>query len=168
MTTLRLALFSFALLALPALLHAQGGIGNMPRQDLVMLRAVEQDSLSEIVFNKILDLRRYAAADQTDSAALMIAYNGSAAAPVGKWARPINLQNADEKTRVDALMAKAKKLFADLPETERKYYACFKDKDNPAGQKHLYQISHKNGKKSRMVSWTFYPINGTMMLGDFN
>jgi hypothetical protein len=160
-----LLLFSFVLI--PVITHAQGGIGNMPRADIVMLRQTVRDSLSDEVFAKILQLKAYAEAGQIDSAAAIIAYNGSPD-KTGKWGRAVNLQNADEKTRVESILAKIKQLFADYPEQVREYYAVFKDKDNPAGQRHVYQIHFNKGKTQRMVNWTFFPIGDVLMLGEFS
>jgi len=36
--------------------YAQGGIGKMPREDIVMLRATVRDSLSDEVYNKVVQL----------------------------------------------------------------------------------------------------------------
>jgi hypothetical protein len=164
--------FQFYLLLLPALListfaKAQGGIGNKPRTDLVMLSASVRDSLSDEVFQHILDLRHYAETDLVDSAAPWIAFQGNAD-KTDRWARAINLSNPDEKARVVSIFEKLKKLFHDYPDTHREYYAVFKTKDAPSGQLHLYQIHHVNGKKQRMVSWNFYPIGDRLLLGDFN
>ena len=145
---------------------AQGGIGVMPREDIVKLRAVVRDSLSNEVMLRIADLQRFAAVNQIDSAAAIIAHNGGAA-KTGKWARASNLQNPEEAVRVNALLEKLKKITAEMPEMKGQYYAVFTDKDNPAGQKHLYQINC-SGAKKRMVSFTFYPIDDKMMLGDIN
>jgi hypothetical protein len=146
---------------------AQGGIGVMPREDIVKLRAVVRDSLSNEVMLRIADLQRFAAANQIDSAAAIIAHNGGAA-KTGKWMRASDLQNPEEAARVNALIEKIKKLAAELPEMKGQYYAVFVDKDNPCGQKHLYQINCSSGAKKRMVSFTFYPIGEVMMLGDIN
>lgn len=160
-------LFLLTLFVLPVVTRAQGGIGNMPRADIVMLRQTVRDSLSDEVFAKILQLKAYAEAGQIDSAAAIIAYNG-APDKTSKWGRPINLQNADEKSRVETLLAKIKQLFADYPEQVREYYAVFKDKDNPAGQRHVYQIHFNKGKTQRMVNWTFFPVGDVLMLGEFS
>lgn len=146
---------------------AQGGIGVMPREDIVKLRAVVRDSLSNEVMLRIADLQRFAAANQIDSAAAIIAHNGGAMKTC-KWTRASNLQNPEEAARVNILLEKIKKLTAELPEMKGQYYAVFVDKDNPAGQKHLYQINCTGGAKKRMVSFIFYPIGEVMMLGDIN
>ena len=165
--TRRLLIALVLLLALrPSQTRAQGGIGNMPRTDLVMVGAMERDSLADEVFARINDLKRYAAAGQLDSAARMIAFGK--AKDSSRWARTINLQDASEKARAEALVAKAAKLFTDFPETKREYFAIFKDKDSPSGRKYLYQIHHNAGAKKRMVSWVFYPIGDKLVLGDMN
>jgi hypothetical protein len=157
----------FALLLLPAIVKAQGGIGNMPRSDIVMLRQSVRDSLADEVYAKILDLKHYAETGQTDSAAQIIAYNGQPN-KAEKWARPVNMQDSVEKARVVAILNKVNKLFNDYPDVHREYYAVFKTKDAPSGQMDLYQIHHVNGSKQRMVSWVFYPIGDKLLLGDFN
>jgi hypothetical protein len=160
-------LFLLFLVVFPVLVHAQGGIGNMPRADIVMLRQTVRDSLSDEVYAKILQLKHYAESGLIDSAASIIAYNGTPD-KAAKWGRAANLQNPDEKARVDALLAKIKQLFADYPEQVREYYAVFKDKDNPAGQRHVYQIHFNKGKTQRMVNWTFFPVGDVLMLGEFS
>jgi hypothetical protein len=153
------------LLGLAQLAHAQGGIGNMPRQDLVMLSAVTRDSLADEVYNRILDLKRYAETKRPDSAAMIIAYNG-ASDKSSKWVRAVNAKNDTEMVRVNALLDKLQKTFAASTEIHKEYFAVFKDKDNPAGEKLLYQINFASGKKKHMVSFTFYPIGELLMLGD--
>jgi hypothetical protein len=146
---------------------AQGGIGNMPRSDIVMLRQSVRDSLADEVFAKITDLKRYAETGQVDSAAQIIAYNGQPN-KAEKWARPVNIQDSSEKAHVIAILNKINKLFQDYPDVHREYYAVFKTKDAPSGQMDLYQIHHVNGSRQRMVSWVFYPIGDKLLLGDFN
>jgi hypothetical protein len=145
--------------------RAQGGIGNMPREDLVMLRAVVQDSLAGEAFAKVMQLKRYAAGNMIDSAALIIAHAGGPAKEE-RWARTVSLANDPEKVRAAQLLEKLNKLFVDFPEQEKLYYAVFKDKDNPAGQKHFLKIRCKNGKKMREMSLTFFPIGDQLMLGE--
>ncbi len=152
--------------------YAQGGIGNKPRTDIVMLSQLVRDSLSDEVFARIMELKRYAETGNVDSAAALIAYNGHVAkgqpTPTDRWARAMNPQNADERTEVQNILAKVSKLFQEYPDTHREYYAVFKTKDTPSGQKHLYQIHHVNGKKQRMVSWTFYPVGDKLLLGELS
>ncbi len=162
----KLILFLLAIGAANAFAQG-GGIGSMPRTDIVMLRAAVRDSLSNEVMLRIDDLKRFALANQIDSAAAMIAHNGGAA-KTEKWARGVNTQNPEEATRVAASIDKMKKLACEFPDMKGEYYAVFKDKDNPAGQKHLYQIYFINGAKKRMVSFTFFPIGEKLMLGDIN
>jgi hypothetical protein len=152
-------------LGLTKLAHAQGGIGNMPRQDLVMLSAVTRDSLADEVYNRILDLKRYAETNRTDSASMIVAYNG-ASDKSSKWVRAVNPKNDTEMVRVSGLLDKLQKTFASSTEVHKEYFAAFKDKDNPAGEKLLYQINFASGKKKHMVSFTFYPIGDLLMLGD--
>lgn len=147
--------------------YAQGGIGKMPREDIVMLRATVRDSLSDEVYNKVVQLKTYALADQIDSAVLLIAHNGGVAKE-GRWARAVNMQNPEEAARANGMVARLKALFTELPDMVKEYFAVFKDKDNPAGQKLLYQISRTNGKAKKMTSFTFYPIGDVMMLGEIN
>jgi hypothetical protein len=145
--------------------QAQGGIGAMPREDIVKLRAVVRDSLSDEVYHNVLFLKECALGGMTDSAAQIIAYDGGKT-KTGRWSRAVNMQDSSEKARVLFLMEKLKKMFTDMPDMVREYYAVFVDKDNPAGQKHLYQISLTNGKKKKMTSFTFFPIGEKMMLGE--
>ena len=63
----------FTLLLFSSSLHAQGGMGKLPREDVVMLSQVVRDSLSDEMFAKISDLRRFALASNADSAAPLIA-----------------------------------------------------------------------------------------------
>jgi hypothetical protein len=153
----------FLTLLLPSLSFAQGGIGNKPRTDLVMLSAVARDSLSDLVFQNIMDLKRMAETNQVDSAAPMIAFEDSSKA----WTRSANPSNPAERDYVARELAKIKILFDQYPDTHREYYAVFKTKDTPSGEKHLYQIHHVSGKKQRMVSWVFYPIGDKLLLGSF-
>jgi hypothetical protein len=156
----------FLILLLPALALAQrGGIGVKPRNDLVMLPAEERDSIADEIFARIMDLKRYAETHQTDSAARIIGYFGAKTDTV-HWTRTMNIQNPEEKSRVEAVLDKASKLFHANPEAHRKYFAIFKDPSSPGGRKYLYQIDHSDGKHNRMVSWTFYGNGDKLMLGD--
>ncbi|HWF43313.1 MAG TPA: hypothetical protein VG537_01600 [Candidatus Kapabacteria bacterium] len=154
-------------ICIPTIVKAQGGIGNMPRSDIVMLRQSVRDSLADEVYAKILDLKHYGETGQTDSASQIIAYNGQPN-KAEKWARPVNIQDSAEKARVITILNKVNKLFNDYPDVHREYYAVFKTKDAPSGQMYLYQIHHVNGNKQRMVSWVFYPIGDKLLFGDFN
>ncbi len=146
---------------------AQGGIGKMPREDIVMLRATVRDSLSDEVYNKVIQLKTYALNDMTDSATVLIVHNGGTTKE-GRWARAVNMQNPEEAARAAVLISKLKTMFTELPDMVKEYFAVFKDKDNPAGQKLLYQISRTNGKAKKMTSFTFYPVGDVMMLGEIN
>ncbi len=169
---LPLAIFILFVNACAVNAYAQGGIGNKPRQDIVMLSQVARDSLSDVVFQNIMDLKRFAESGNIDSAAALIAYNGHVAkgqpVPTDRYARAMNAQNPEERAEVQNILARIQKLFQDYPDTHREYYAVFKTKDTPSGQKHLYQIHHVNGKRQRMVSWTFYPVGDKLLLGDFS
>lgn len=147
--------------------YAQGGIGKMPREDIVMLRATVRDSLSDEVYNKVIQLKTYALNNMTDSATVLIVHNGGTTKE-GRWARGVNMQNPEEAARATMLITKLKTMFTELPEMVKEYFAVFKDKDNPAGQKLLYQISRTNGKNKKMTSFTFYPVGDVMMLGEIN
>jgi hypothetical protein len=152
-----------SLLLLPSLAFAQGGIGNKPRTDIVMLSQVVRDSLSDQVFQNIMDLKRMAETNQLDSAAPMIAYEDSTKV----WTRATNPATPAEREFVADELTKIKKLFDDLPESHPMYFAVFKTKDTPSGEKDLYQIRQVNGKKQRMVSWVFYPIGDKLLLAQF-
>ena len=158
-----LALF---LLLLPTLLQAQGGIGNKPRTDIVMLPQAVRDSLADEITSHINDLKRYAEGNMIDSAAQWIAFNGNADKS-GRWSRAMNATDSAERVRVQTMLDKARKLFHEYPEMKPQYFAVFKTADAPSGQKDLYQIHHVNGNKKKMVSWTYYPVGDKLLLGDF-
>ena len=151
------------LLLISSIAFAQGGIGNKPRTDLVMLSAVARDSLSDLAFEEILDLKRYAESNNTDSAALIMAYKDTSKV----WARAIKLSDSAERQYVVATLAKIGKLFHDYSDTRKQYYTVYKTKETPSGQKHTYVIVHSSGKKQRTVSWIFYPIGDKLLLGEF-
>jgi hypothetical protein len=153
----------FLILLIPSLAFAQGGLGNKPRTDIVMLSQVTRDSLSDVVFSHIMDLKRFAELNNVDSAAPLIAWKDTSK----QWLRAVNLANPAERAYVADLLTKINKLFHDFPDTRRDYYTVFKTKDTPSGQKHIYQIVHLNGKKQRRMSWIFYPIGDQLLLGDF-
>lgn len=161
-----LALPLLLMTALPLTASAQkGGIGVNPREDMVRLRATTQDSFATVVAEQIAELKKLVTENKLDEAQKLVAHNGGAA-KTEKWARPVMMTNTDEGTRASALLDKLGKLFATFPNMEKKYYAVFKDADNPAGQKHLYQIEFSDGKRKQMVSFNFYPIGEKMLLGD--
>jgi hypothetical protein len=152
-----------SLLLLPTLAFAQGGIGNKPRPDVVQLSQVVRDSLSDQVFQNVMDLKRMAETNQIDSAAPMIAWEDS----TKTWTRAANASIPAEREFVAGELSKIKKLFDDFPEAHPMYFAVFKTKDTPSGEKDLYQIRQVNGKKQRMISWVFYPIGDKLLLGSF-
>ena len=152
----------FTLLLFPSITFAQGGLGNQPRTDIVMLSQVTRDSLSDVVFANIMDLKRYAETNNVDSAAALIANKDTSK----QWLRATNPKDSTERAYVSAILEKINKLFHDFPDTRRDYYTVFKTKDTPSGQKHIYQILHTNGKKQRRVSWTFYLIGDKLLLGE--
>ncbi len=153
----------FTLLLFPAFAFAQGGLGNQPRTDIVMLSQVTRDSLSDVVFTHIMDLKRFAESNNVDSAAPLMAWKDTSK----QWLRPVNLATPAERDYVTGELVKINKLFHDFPDTRRDYYTVFKTKDTPSGQKHIYQILHTNGKKQSRKSWVFYPIGDQLLLGEF-
>src|SRR6187402_707338 len=102
--------------------YAQGGIGKMPREDIVMLRATVRDSLSDEVYNMVIQMKTYALADQIDSATPLIAHNGGTTKE-GRWARAVNMQNPEEASRATAMVAKLKAMFTELPDMVKEYFA---------------------------------------------
>jgi hypothetical protein len=162
----RIAAPLLLLAALPLTASAQkGGIGINPREDMVRLRATAQDSFATVVSEQIAELKKLITEGKLDEAQKLVAHNGGAA-KTEKWVRPVLMTNPEEGTRATALLDKLGKLFATFPNMDKKYYAVFKDADNPAGQKHLYQIEFSDGKRKQMVSFNFYPIGEKMLLGD--
>jgi hypothetical protein len=155
--------FIFLILLFPSLTFAQGGLGNKPRTDIVMLSQMVRDSLSDVVFGHIMDLKGYAASNNIDSAAPLIAIKDTSK----QWLRAANPGDSAERAYVTSTLQKIDQLFRDFPETRRDYYTVFKTKDTPSGQKHISQIVHLNGKKQRRVSWVFYLIGDKLLLGEF-
>lgn len=159
-----------ALLCTSTSLYAQhGGIGVKPRTDLVMLSAVERDSIADEIFARITEIKDFVASDQTmvDGISSKIGWMGVKTDTV-KWTRPVDPKIGEERAYLDGVLAKAKKLFATMPESHRKYFAVFKEPKTPSGRKYLYQIEQSDGKHNRLVSWTFYGYGDKLMLGDFN
>lgn len=152
-----------SLLLLPSIALAQGGIGVKPRTDLVMLSAVVRDSLSDVLLQNITDLKRMAETNQVDSAAAMIAWKDTSKT----YLRAVNPASPEERAYAADMLTKIAALFRDYPDSHPTYYAVFKTKDTPSGQKHLYQIKESNGKREKMVSWVFYPIGDNLLLGSF-
>lgn len=153
----------FALLLFPSLAFAQGGLGNKPRTDIVMLSQVTRDSLSDVVFQHIMDLKRFAETNNIDSAAPLIAWKDTSK----QWLRAVNASDSSERAYVSGILTRINKLFHDFPDTRRDFYTVFKTKDTPSGQKHISQILHLNGKKQSRKSWTFYLIGDQLLLGEF-
>jgi hypothetical protein len=160
---LNMKIAAFLLLILPTAVLAQGGIGNMPRTDIVMLSQVIRDSLSDQVFQNIMDLKRMAETNQIDSAAPMIAFEDSTKI----WTRAANAASPAEREYIAGTLTKIHTLFQTYSEPHPMYFAVFKTKDTPSGEKDLYQIRQIDGKKQRMVSWLFYPIGDKLLLGSF-
>jgi hypothetical protein len=155
--------YFFTLLLFPSLAFAQGGLGNQPRTDIVMLSQITRDSLSDVVFQHIMDLKRFAESNNVDSAAPLIAWKDTSK----QWLRGVNPATLAEREYVAGVLIKINKLFHDFPDTRRDYYTVFKTKDTPSGQKHISQILHLNGKKQSRKSWTFYLIGDQLLLGEF-
>jgi hypothetical protein len=155
--------FLFLILLFPSLAFAQGGLGNQPRTDIVMLSQVTRDSLSDVVFQHIMDLKRFAESNNVDSGALLIAWKDTSK----QWLRPVNPKDSTERAYVTGVLSKINSLFHNFSDTRRDYYTVFKTKDTPSGQKHIYQILHTSGKKQSRKSWVFYPIGDQLLLGDF-
>jgi len=156
----KLALFFFLL---PSFAFAQGGIGNTPRTDIVMLSVVARDSLSDLAFSEIMGLKRYAETNNVDSAALLLAYKDSG----NTWTHAVNLSSTVERQYAADVIAKIEKFFHDYADTRKQYYTVYKTKETPSGQRHTYVIVHSSGKKQRTVNWVFYPIGDKLLLGSF-
>ncbi len=146
---------------------AQGGMGKMPREDVVMISQVLRDSLSDEMFARILDLKKYSLESNMDSASALIAFDGGAA-KTDKWTRACSMANPEEAAHVKAVTDKLKKFFTDFSETSQQYFAVFKSKDTPAGKFMLYQIDLVKGNKKRMVSFKYYPVGDKLLFGDAN
>lgn len=158
---MKFSLIFFALL-LPASVFAQG-IGVKPRTDIVMLSAVARDSLSDLVYSEIQDLKRYSESNNLDSAVLEMAYKDSG----NLYTHSINLSNPAERQYAADELAKLGKLFHDYPDMRKQYYTVYKTKETPSGQRHTYVIVQSEGKKQRTVNWVFFPIGDKLLLGSF-
>jgi len=157
-----------ALVTFSSSLYAQGGMGKLPREDVVMLSQVVRDSLSDEMFARILDLRRFALAGNADSAAPLIAYN-TGGGKVWAWSRACDLKIPDDAKRVSDVLAKLKKMFTDYPDPmHQEYFAVFKTKDAPSGQLAHYQINLMKGSKKKMTSFHYYPVGDKLLFGDAN
>jgi hypothetical protein len=147
-------------------LHAQGGMGKLPREDVVMLSQAVRDSLSDEMFAKITDLKRFAIANNLDSAAPIIACRDTGKA--GQWSRACSLANHEDAEHVKDVVEKMKKMFTDYPDMHQEYFAVFKSKDTPSEQMMHYQINLIKGNKKRMVSFHYYPIGDKLLFGGAN
>ncbi|MEI8134325.1 MAG: hypothetical protein WCH46_04490 [bacterium] len=162
---MKLLLFSL-LLTYGVTSFAQGGMGKLPREDVVMLSQVTRDSLADEMVARIKDLKRFALAGNLDSAAPLIAWRDSG--KTGKWTHPCSLSNPDDATHAKQVLEKVKKMFTDFPDMHQEYFAVFKTKDTPSGQLVHFQINLIKGTKKRMVSFHYYPIGENLLFGDAN
>ncbi|HET9136850.1 MAG TPA: hypothetical protein VFO76_09440 [Candidatus Kapabacteria bacterium] len=148
---------------------AQGGIGKLPRDDVVMLSQAVRDSLSDEMFARLEDLRRYALANNLDSAAPLIAFNTGSGPAGWSWSRACSMSNPDDVKRVQEVVDKIKKLFTDYSDPmHQEYFAVFKTKDTPSGQMAHYQINLMKGAKKKMVSFHYYPVGDKLLFGTAN
>ncbi len=158
----------FTLLIVTSTLYAQGGMGKLPREDVVMLSQVVRDSLSDEMFARITDLKRFAMTNNADSAAPLIAFN-TGGGKVWSWSRACDLKNPDDAKRVSEVIIKLKKMFTDYPDPmHQEYFAVFKTKDTPSGQLAHYQINLMKGSKKKMTSFHYYPVGDKLLYGDAN
>jgi hypothetical protein len=156
----------FTLLIFSCSLHAQGGMGKLPREDVVMLSQVVRDSLSDEMFARITDLKRFSLANNVDSAAPLIAFN-TGGGKIWSWSRACDLKNPDDARRVSEVIAKLKKMFTDYPDPmHQEYFAVFKTKDAPSGQLAHYQINLMKGSKKKMTSFHYYQVGDKLLYGD--
>lgn len=166
-TNMKLLLL-LSLIIFTSSVYAQGGMGKLPREDVVMLSQVVRDSLSDEMFAKITDLKRYALANNTDSAAPLIAFN-TGGGKVWSWSRACDLKNPDDAKRIADVLAKLKKMFTDYPDPmHQEYFAVFKTKDTPSGQLVHYQINLMKGSKKKMTSFHYYAVDDKLLYGDAN
>jgi hypothetical protein len=146
-------------------LYAQGGMGKLQRDDVVMLSQTVRDSLSDEMFARIEDLKRYALANNLDSAAPLIACKDTSK----KWSRACSLSNHDDAEHVKDVVEKFKKMYTEFPDNmHQEYFAVFKSKDSPAGQMMHYQINIMKGSKKRMVSFHYFPVADKLLYGEAN
>jgi hypothetical protein len=165
--TFLLLLLAGILMGFAAQSFAQGGMGKLPREDVVMLSQVVRDSLSDEMFARISDLKRYVLSDNLDSAAPLIAWNGGAT-KTGMWAHACSLSNPDEAKHVKDVVGQLRKLFDGYIDMHQEYFAVFKSKDAPSGQMMHYQINLINGKKKKMASFHYYPVGDKLLFGSAN
>ncbi|MFI5264485.1 MAG: hypothetical protein ACHQM6_08225 [Candidatus Kapaibacterium sp.] len=165
---MRTLLLFIASVTFSSSIYAQGGMGKLPREDVVMLSQVVRDSLSDEMFARIVDLRRFALANNADSAAPLIAFN-TGGGKIWAWSRACDLKNPDDVKRVNDVLAKLKKMFTDYPDPmHQEYFAVFKTKDAPSGQLAHYQINLMKGNKKKMTSFHYYPVGDKLLFGDAN
>jgi hypothetical protein len=145
-------------------LFAQGGMGKLPRTDVVMLSQVVRDSLSDEMFARISDLKRFAIENNLDSAAALIACKDTSK----QWSRACSLANHEEAEHVKEVMEKFRKMFAEYSDMHQEYFAVFKSKDTPMGQMMHYQINLVKGNKKRMVSFHYFPVGEKLLYGEAN
>ncbi len=146
-------------------LYAQGGMGKLPRADVVMLSQVVRDSLSDEMFARITDLKRFALENNLDSAAALIACKDTSK----QWSRACSLANHEEAEHVKEVMEKFRKMFAEYTDPmHQEYFAVFKSKDTPMGQMMHYQINLVKGNKKRMVSFHYFPVGEKLLYGEAN
>ncbi len=151
---------------LSSTLYAQGGMGKMPREDVVMLSQMVRDSISDEMFAHITNLKKYALAGNLDSAAAEIACRDTG--KVVNWNHAASLTNPDDAKHVHDVVEKIKKMLTDYPEMHQEYFAVFKSKDTPLGQLMHYQINLIKGNKKKMASFHYYPIGDKLLFGDVN
>jgi hypothetical protein len=157
----------FLLLMFASSLYAQGGMGKLPREDVVMLSQVVRDSLSDEMFARITDLKRFALAGNLDSAATLIACKDTG--KVVKWSHVCSLKNPADAERAKLVVEKIKKMYTDYPdEMHQEYFAVFKTKDAVSGQMLHYQINLTKGAKKRMAYFHYYSIDDKILYGDAN
>jgi hypothetical protein len=159
-------LFILFLILVSSALYAQGGMGKLPREDVVMLSQVVRDSLSDEMFARISDLKRFALANNLDSAAPLIACKDTG--KVVRWSHVCSLTNQNDAERARQVIEKLKKMFMDYPDMHQEYFAVFKTKDAESGQMLHYQINLIKGSRKRMVSFHYYPIGDKILFGDAN
>jgi hypothetical protein len=147
-------------------IYAQGGMGKLQRDDVVMISQVMRDSLSDEMFARISDLKRFALANNLDSAAPLIACKDTG--KVAKWSHVCSLSNPTDAEHAKQVVEKMKKMFVDYPDMHQEYFAVFKTKDTELGQMMHYQIYLIKGSKKRMVSFHYYPIGDKILFGDAN
>src|SRR5437016_10679875 len=90
-------------------LYAQGGMGKLQRDDVVMLSQMVRDSLSDEMFARISDLKRFALANNLDSAAPLIACRDTG--KMGQWTHVCSLANPGDAERAKLVMEKVRKMF---------------------------------------------------------